>query len=131
MFRHAIAFLIIAAMAFAGTLLGGSGCYRCDGPDCSNLPPINPVPPDWPASPDDAVEVVPESSVEAASSPCGRSCANFKRLGCPEAEPSSTGVSCYRVCVHGSALRRIPSACWASAASVDALRACGRIRCIH
>lgn len=92
-------------------------------------PPVDPVPPDWPASPGDA-ELHEDGSSQAAASPCGRACENFRRVGCSDGQPTSAGVTCYRACVLRARLVRIPSRCWASAASVDAVRACGGVRCL-
>ncbi len=91
-----------------------------------------PVPPDAAEYPSDGgvVSEEPEGSPAALSSPCGRACKAFTRLGCPEAKPSASGVSCYQVCLRGARLRSIPVACWAAAPTVDALRACGGVRCV-
>ena len=105
-----------------------AGCYKCVDAQCSNVPPIDPAPPDWPVG--DIIETHPDGSEAAASSPCGRSCANWKKLHCPEAEPAEGGATCYRVCVKRASLVRIPSACWSTAKDVVTLRACGGIRCV-
>ncbi len=96
------------------------------------LPVPVPQPPDASDYPSDggAVTEEPEGSPAALSSPCGKACKTFERLKCPEAKPSDTGVSCYQVCLKGARLRKIPSACWAAAQSVSALRACGGVRCV-
>jgi hypothetical protein len=97
----------------------------CYGP---KAPPIDPVPPDWYPAPGQVVERLPDDSVGAAESPCGKACANVYRLGCAEARPS--GTSCYAACVKMATLERIPVGCWARANSVPELRACGRVRCM-
>lgn len=103
-------------------------CYKCVDAQCSNVPPIDPVPPDWPQG--ELVETFPDDSPQAVSSPCGLSCANWKKLDCPESKPTSEGVSCYRQCVKRATLIRIPSKCWIEAKTVAALRSCGGIRCV-
>lgn len=96
----------------------------------------NPVPvqPEYPAGeyPPDGGSATeePEGSSAALTSPCGRACTAFSRLGCPEGRPSDNGVSCYRVCVKTAKVKKLPAACWAGASSVAALRACGGIRCV-
>lgn len=110
-------------------------CYKCADKECSNVPPVEPNYPanaqagDWPA-PGEPVVAEAEDSPAAVTSPCGRSCLNWKRLGCPEANPSASGLSCYRVCTTRASLIRIPSKCWSEAQTVAALRACGGIRCV-
>ena len=130
MIRSTIATVACVLLATLSTLVTGSGCYKCVDAECSNVPPINPQPPDWPSQELDVVEAVPDGSPEATASPCGRACVTFRRLQCPEGEPNDSGASCYRVCVHGARLRKVPAACWAAATSVAALRACGKVRCI-
>ncbi len=105
--------------------------YVCASALLLGCPLTNPVPvePDYPAPGADASEE-PEGSPAALSSPCGKACQTFERLHCPEGEPSASGVSCYRVCVKAARLRSIPAKCWGSASSVDALRACGGVRCV-
>lgn len=95
----------------------------CYDPKDPKLPPVEP------AYPDEVVTVYAEDSAEAAASPCGRACVRLRELGCPEGAPSATGVSCYRVCVHASQLKSLRPSCVASASSVDAVRACGTVRC--
>lgn len=106
-----------------------AGCYKCIDPQCSNVPPIDPAPPDWYPPPGAPIEVLRDDSLEAATSPCGRACANLKQLGCSEGDGSQT-VSCYRICLRQASLSRIPAECWASAHNVQSLRACGLIRCV-
>lgn len=67
-----------------------------------------------------------ESGVRSA---CAKACATFAKLGCPEARATDHGVSCVAVCVRGDALRKAPASCWAGAVTVEALRACGGVRC--
>lgn len=92
--------------------------------------PVEPVPPNWypPAGWPVVVEV--DGSAVAERSPCGRACASLRRLDCPEGQPSRGGVSCYRTCLRMASLERIPAECWASAVTVDAVRACGLVRCV-
>lgn len=95
----------------------------CYDPKDPKVPPVDP------GYPDEVVTVYPEDSAEAAASPCGRACAQLRELGCPEGAASTTGVSCYRVCVHASQLKSLRPSCVAGAKSVDAVRACGTVRC--
>ncbi len=106
---------VVAVVAVAS-----AGCYDPKDP---KLPPVEP------AYPDEVVTVYAEDSAEAAASPCGRACVRLRDLGCPEGAPSASGVSCYRVCVHASQLKSLRPSCVASASSVDAVRACGTVRC--
>lgn len=96
-------------------------------PNCPTTPPATP-PEKWPA-PGEPASIEAEDTPAAASSPCGLSCANWKRLECPEAFPNKVGMSCYRVCAMRAKLVTIPSKCWIEAQTVEALRACGGIRC--
>lgn len=100
-------------------------CYECKDPQCSNLPPVEP---DYPPS-NGVVEVFPDGSEAAAKSPCGRACETFRSLGCSEGQPTANGVSCYRVCLHAAALRKLPVSCWANAKSKPDLRSCGSVKC--
>ncbi len=104
--------------------------YVCVGSLVAACKLMNPAPvePDYPDSGPFAEE--PEGSPAALSSPCGKACQTFERLHCPEAKPSDNGVSCYRVCLKAAKLRKTPAACWAAAPTVDALRACGGVRCV-
>lgn len=122
-------FLFVAIFAFILTWVEGA-CYKCDGPNCSNIPPV--IQPNYPAGdwPEGDVTELADDNPAVAVSPCGRSCMNWKKLGCPEAQPTTMGISCYHVCVKRASLIRIPSACWISAQTVGALRACGGIRCV-
>lgn len=106
--------------------VGLVACYKCVDEQCSNLPPVEP---DYPAA-GGQVSEEPEGSPAALESPCGKACQTFERLHCPEAKPSDNGVSCYRVCVKAARLRSIPAACWAAAPTVEALKACGGVRCV-
>jgi hypothetical protein len=103
------------------------GCYRCDGPTCSNVDPR--IQPDYPGA-DGVVEVLPDDSVGAAASPCGRACESMRRAGCPEGMPNARGTSCYRVCVRAASLQRLPLACVAGAVGQEQIRACGFVRCV-
>jgi hypothetical protein len=118
------AFIIIAS----GMLL--AACYKCSDPACRNVTPIQP---DYPAGDYQVdggdVDVPPDDSEAALSSPCGRACATMRELRCGEGDPSATGVTCYRVCLRAASLRTVPAGCWASAKTVDQLRACGGVRC--
>ena len=98
-------------------------CYKCADPQCSNVPPVEP---DYP--PGDVLEY-PDGSVEAARSPCGQACSHLRDIGCSDGFPTDAGVSCYRACVRKAALTKIAIACWTSAASVEAARQCGGVRC--
>lgn len=69
----------------------------------------------------------PDDSPEAASSPCGKACANLKKIACPD----GASPNCYRGCVKQASLERIPVTCWIDATTVAAARACGpQLRCI-
>lgn len=101
-------------------------CYECKDAQCSNVPPVEP---DYPPS-GGVVEVFPDGSEAAASSPCGRACETFRALGCSEGEPTpKTQTSCYRTCLHAASLRKLPAGCWARAKTKEELRACGQVRC--
>jgi hypothetical protein len=113
----------------AAAALAIAACYECKDPQCSNVPPVDPVPPDWYPPAGGNIVVETDGSDAAASSPCGRACDNLRRLGCPEGRGSDGGVSCYRICLKQASLERIPASCWAGASNVTTLRACGRIRC--
>lgn len=95
-----------------------AACYRDNDP---NLPPVygdypaNRLPP----------ELLPDGSPEAASSPCGKACANLKALACPE----GLADSCYRGCVKQASLMKIPATCWTDAKDQPTARACGGLRC--
>ena len=98
----------------------------------TGCPLVNPVPidPDYPSG-NDIVITFPDDSPQALASPCGKSCANFRRLGCPEGSTTRGGVTCYRACVRMLTVRRVPAVCWMAADSIDHLRACGPdIRCV-
>jgi hypothetical protein len=91
--------------------------------------PVEPDPSGYPPG-DEIVPEYADGSAQALASPCGQSCKRIEALGCPEGKPNAVGWSCYRVCVTATRLRRLPVACWTSAPNVDALRACGGIRCV-
>lgn len=106
------------------TLAAFLGCAPCDGPSCPHTPP---VPLDG-----DASAWVPRPDA-ACDSLCACACLDWKRLSCPEAEPTAKGVSCLDTCVLRSAIIRTSNAqslCWSKAKSVAALQACGGVRCI-
>lgn len=117
---------LISILVVSLTLLG---CYECKDAQCSNVPPVDPVPPDWYPRASEPLVIETDGSEAAAKSPCGRACENLKRIGCPEGE-STSNVTCYRACIAMASKSRIPAACWASAKSQEAARACGRgLRC--
>ncbi len=118
----------LVVLACIVTMLWATGCYRCDGPNCSNIP--SDIQPDYPAS-SEVVETFADDSTQALSSPCGKACENFRKLGCPEGTTSSSGLTCYRACVRMVSVRRVPAACWVKADSIEHLRGCGPdIRCV-
>jgi hypothetical protein len=99
----------------------------------AGCPLHNPVPvePDYPSG-NDIVVTYPDESPLALSSPCGRSCANFRNLGCSDGETLPSGVTCYQACSRMVRVRRVPAACWIAADTLDHLRACGPdVRCVR
>jgi hypothetical protein len=92
-----------------------------------------PLPPsvdgDYPAR-GEYVEVFPDNSVEAASSPCGRACARLSQLGCPESNTNQRGATCYQVCTKAAHVQRLPLSCVSRSTSVAEVRACGFVRCV-
>lgn len=108
---------------FAIALVSFAACYNDNDP---NLPPIDPRPPDWYPGDSEIVEVFPDDSPQAATSPCGKACANLKTLGCPEGKSKL----CYRACVKQASIEKVPIVCWQSAKTQDAARACDRLRCL-
>lgn len=100
-----------------------AGCYDPKDP---NVPPIDPKPDDWPGS-GEVVEVFPDDSPQAASSPCGQLCAHLRDVPCPEGKDSR----CYRGCVHRAALATFPMSCLRTAQTPEKVRACGpAVRCM-
>lgn len=55
----------------------------------------------------------------------GEACANFARIGCPEASGSPNGIPCVQVLVTASKLRELPLFCWGAAPNVETARMCG------
>lgn len=56
---------------------------------------------------------------------------NLEFLGCREGRTNALGVTCYRACLEMASHQRIPTKCWATAQSINAVRACGsQLRCI-
>jgi len=68
------------------------------------------APIDWPSSPEGA-------------------CNHLEELGCPEAKPAADGSTCPMVVRRAQRLVDMKLACITAAADVDALRACGTVRC--
>lgn len=103
---------------------------------CPDPPkPPTPLPPnaidsgDFPG-PDGIIEVFPEDSGAAQSSPCGKACANLARIPCREGYTNDAGVTCYRGCVTMAEYQRVPTTCWALAKTKEEARACGGLRCL-
>lgn len=74
----------------------------------------------------DTTPIYTEDEAGAASSPCGRACANLVALGCPEGNPSASGASCYVVC--RKAGPALDADCVANAKTKAALAKCN-VRC--
>lgn len=95
-----------------------SGCYKCDGPDCSNVPPYYP---DYPPNPPFGAELV---------GACERAGANLAQIGCPE----GLNPRWVTACINGTELRRgkggFPLACWEKAGDKPAALSCGSLRCV-
>lgn len=62
---------------------------------------------------------------------CKSACDNLKKLGCIESKQLDGGQDCYSICAHAESTRKfdLHPACVANAKTVDAVRACGPIRC--
>lgn len=65
-----------------------------------------------------------------AATNCQAACERMAALGCPEAKPTTAGLSCVQVCedVLDAAFIPIQPTCIAGAQSIDAVRACN-VRC--
>jgi hypothetical protein len=85
---------------------------------------------EYPAPPDNEIAEHPEGSTLALTSPCGRACENLRRLDCSEGFPTPQGKSCYLGCLSMARDQRVPTRCWFGAMSVEAVRACGGLRCV-
>jgi hypothetical protein len=64
----------------------------------------------------------------------GEACAELRALGCPEGQPLRPDLTCYQHLLGLSAIVTVPAKCLRTAASQDAVRACGddttlRFRC--
>lgn len=59
-----------------------------------------------------------------------RVCSHLRELGCEEGDDTDEGVSCEQALRSMQRLVRVDTACLADAASVDAVRACGGVRCL-
>ncbi len=68
-----------------------------------------------------------EDPEEDATSPCGASCANLRRLGCPEGAPSPGGATCYEVCRR--AVVMLDTTCVMRATTRAGLSKCS-VRCV-
>jgi hypothetical protein len=56
---------------------------------------------------------------------CANACANLRRLGCPEGEPTEAGASCEQVCDNAQASPApLPTGCVAQATTCDAATNC-------
>ncbi len=89
--------------------------------------PVNPVP-DADASSADAR---PSDLDGASVDDCTRACARLSTLGCPEALTPDGGLGCYAICAKAEATGKfsLNPHCVADAASKDAVRSCGTVRC--
>lgn len=96
--------LVLAAVSLMP--LADAGCYKCEGPDCRNLPPIYP---DYPASPEGA-------------------CAHLAEIHCSDAKTVG-GVSCPMAFRKRQELLDMKLPCLVAAIDVDAARKCGTVRC--
>lgn len=112
--------LIVAAML--------TTLCACPSPPLPEPPVVEVVTGDYPEPPEYRVIEHVDGSEAAAASPCGLACANLKAIGCSDGD-ATKGVSCYRGCISMARHVRVPVTCWRQAASVDAARACGGIRC--
>jgi hypothetical protein len=98
--------------------------------------PVHPTPleepdaGDYPAPPLNIVEVFPDDSEAALSSPCGKACYSLRRIPCREGYPTAAGVSCYRGCLAMASQQRVPTKCWMLAKTPAEARDCGGIRCL-
>jgi hypothetical protein len=82
-------------------------------------------------APKDA-EAVSDARMDAPrASACSRACAKLKAVGCPEAEQIDGGLACVDLCDKAEASGKftLKPECVAAAASVEAVRACGSVRC--
>ncbi len=81
------------------------------GSTCEPPPPVEPTNgPPWPPTPEGA-------------------CYALDAVGCPEAKPTSNGVSCPTVLRNASKLRDMKIVCISEARSQDEARQCGTVRC--
>ncbi len=101
----------------------------CPDPGPGPITP-NPATGDYPAPPDYRVEELEEGTAAASASPCGVVCEHLRAIECSDGYPRK-GVSCYRGCLSMAKHQQIPTRCWLAAASLDDVRACGGIRCLH
>ena len=83
----------------------------------------------------DAIEIVDATDAEAMDgakrSACARACAVLTALKCPEAEAPPGGDPCSVVCQRTEDAKKISlkPLCVADAKTVEAVRACGTVRC--
>jgi len=88
-------------------------------------PPPEPEPPSpWEQSADAAP---PEEDAAAPHTPCYLACANLRRLGCVESQPTPGGATCTQVCSNnenGPEGTQMPVICVQLAKSCEAARKC-------
>lgn len=68
----------------------------------------------------------PDDITVTSATACSRACVHLRDLGCPE----GTSPHCVPACETMAALSSAPAACWLDAGTVDAVKACGGVRCV-
>ena len=68
----------------------------------------------------------PDDITVTSATQCSRACLHLRDLGCPE----GTSSHCAAACETMADLSIAPAACWIDAGTVDAVTACGGVRCV-
>lgn len=124
-----IAFVVLFAFAVVGLIEWLSACNPHPLPEPAFIETVTDAG-DYPSPPDFAVNEHPDDSPAALSSPCGMACANLRTVPCREGFPNKQGVSCYRGCLSMAKHQQVPTACWSTKKTPEAIRGCGGIQCI-
>ena len=83
-----------------------------------------------------SVEPAPAGGVEDGADGdypvCTAACVRLRALRCPEGQPEPGGKTCTRLCVDAERSRKfaLKPGCVSVAMTVDAVRACGSVRCL-